>query len=278
MKSRRQFFKTAGAAVAAAAWLESVPDSFASPNPQQFPITLGMASYTFRKFTLDDCLKMTVRLGLKRIAFKSFHLPLDATKDQILDTVRKVRDAGLELYGGGVIYMKDEKEVNQAFEYCRIAGMQVMIGVPNYELLDMVEEKVKAYDILVAIHNHGPDNNLYPSPESVYSKIQNRDKRMGLCMDIGHTQRLNLDPSAQFEKYHDRIYDIHIKDVSSSSAAGTTVEIGRGVIDIPKFMRTLAKYHYMGTASLEYEKDEDDPLPGSAESIGYLRGVMADWQ
>ena len=25
---------------------------------------------------------------------------------------------------------------------------------------------------------------------------------------------------------------------------------------------------------LEYEKDGDDPLPGLAESVGYVRGVM----
>lgn len=277
MKSRRQFFKTAGTAVAAAAWLKSVPTTFASPQREQFPLTLGMASYTFRKFNLDECLKMTTRLGLGRIAFKSFHLPLEATMDEIKETVRKVRDAGLELYGGGVIYMKDEKEVNQAFEYCRAAEMQIMIGVPNHELLDMVEEKAKAHDIIVAIHNHGPNDKLYPSPESIYSKIQNRDRRLGICLDIGHSQRINLDPSEQFEKYRDRVYDIHIKDVSASSPEGTTVEIGRGVIDIAKFMRTLANNHYKGTVSLEYEKDEDDPLPGSAESIGYLRGVMAAW-
>jgi sugar phosphate isomerase/epimerase len=71
------------------------------------------------------------------------------------------------------------------------------------------------------------------------------------------------------------VHDIHIKDVSASTAKGTTVEIGRGVIDIPKFMRTVIQKGYAGTLALEYEKDESDPLPGSAESIGYIRGLLA---
>ena len=29
---------------------------------------------------------------------------------------------------------------------------------------------------------------------------------------------------------------------------------------------------------VEYEKDEEDPEPGSAESVGYIRGVLATLQ
>ena len=218
---------------------------------------------------------MTQRLGLKRIAFKSFHLPLEASKEEIRDVVAKVNDAGLELYGGGVIYMKNEEQVHQAFDYAKAADMNIIIGVPNHELLELVDKKVKEYDIIVAIHNHGPGDEMYPSPESIYEKVKNLDSRIGMCMDIGHTKRINLDPSEEFIKYRDRVYDIHVKDVSAAKAEGQTVEIGRGVIDIPYFLSTLEKYNYTGTVSLEYEKDADDPLAGAAESIGYLRGVMA---
>ncbi len=271
-ENRRSFFKTVGVAVASASLLTSARGSARAAST---PLTLGMASYTFRKFDLEQCLQMTQRLGLKRIAFKSFHLPLEASKEEIRDVVAKVNDADLELYGGGVIYMKNEEQVHQAFDYAKAAGMNIIIGVPNHELLELVEQKVKEYDIIVAIHNHGPGDEMYPSPESIYEKVKNLDSRIGMCMDIGHTKRINLDPSEEFIKYRDRVYDIHVKDVSAAKAEGQTVEIGRGVIDIPYFLSTLEKYNYTGTVSLEYEKDADDPLPGAAESIGYLRGVMA---
>jgi sugar phosphate isomerase/epimerase len=51
--------------------------------------------------------------------------------------------------------------------------------------------------------------------------------------------------------------------------------MGRGIIDIPKVIETLRKIKYSGMCSLEFEKDMSDPLPGIAESIGYLKGVMA---
>ena len=55
---------------------------------------------------------------------------------------------------------------------------------------------------------------------------------------------------------------------------GKTVEIGRGVIDIPKFLKMLMKKGYQGVVGFEYEKDAEDPLPGLSESVGYVKGCL----
>ena len=247
----------------------------AAASPAKPKLKLGLASYTLRKFDLDQTLAMTKRVGLKYIAFKSFHLPLDSSPDHIRAVVAKVKGAGLELYGGGVIYMRNEEQVRQAFEYAKAAGMTTIIGVPAHNLLPLVDRLVKDYDIKVAIHNHGPGDKVYPIPASAYALIKNLDPRIGLCNDIGHTCRSGIDPSVSVEKYADRLHDVHVKDVSAAVREGHTVEVGRGVIDIPKFLRTLVKIDYQGIVSFEYEKDENDPLPGLAESVGYVRGVLA---
>ncbi len=239
------------------------------------PYELGMASYTFREFPLDKTLEMTRRLGLKRICLKDFHLKMDATNEQIADTVAKVKAADLEFYAAGVIYMKKEAEVDRAFEYAKTAGLRMFVGVPTHELLDYTNKKVQQYDIHVAVHNHGPDNPLDPTPQDAYEHISRLDRRIGLCMDAGHTQRSGVDPADAAQKFADRLFDIHIKDTTAASKDGTTIEIGRGIIDIPKLLRTLQKINFTGTLALEYEKDAKDPLPGAAESIGYLRGVLA---
>ncbi len=236
---------------------------------------LGLASYTLRKFKLDETLAMTRRVGLKYICFKSFHLPLDSTQAEIRAVVAKVRKAGLRLYGGGVISMKSEVEVHRAFDYAKAAGMKVIVGVPKHELLTLVNKKVQQYDIKVAIHNHGPGDKNYPTPAVAYEKVKGLDKRIGLCNDIGHTRRAGVDPSVSAEKFADRLLDVHIKDVSAATAKGRGVEVGRGVIDIPKFLRTLLKISYSGVVAFEYEKDADDPLAGLAESVGYVKGVLA---
>jgi sugar phosphate isomerase/epimerase len=282
-QTRRDVLRLAGAGVIAAGLKPAMgaeqigastyPSVSAKKGKEKF--NLGLASYTFRKFPTEQTIAMTKRLGLKYIGFKDFHMPLKSTPEQIQTTVAKVKEAGLTLYACGVIYMKTEADIQQAFDYAKAAGTKMIIGVPNYELLGLVEKKVKEYDIKVAIHNHGADFPLYPSPASAYERVKDLDKRMGLCIDIGHTQRAGIDPSEAVEKFADRLLDIHIKDESSATTEGTTVEMGRGVIDLVKLMRTLEKIDYSGIAAFEFEKDENDPLAGVAESVGYTRGILA---
>lgn len=277
--SRRGFLHVASAAAAVS--LAGIPGlgtgiaHAAGATGTKPKFRLGMASYTLRKFDLDQTLKMTKRVGLDYIAFKSFHLALDSRPERIKDVVAKVEDAGLTLYGGGVIYMNSEAEVRQAFDYAKIAGMKVIIGVPKPDLLPLVNNLVKEYDIVVAIHNHGPGDKVYPLPETAYDKVKDLDRRIGLCNDIGHTTRSGVDPSESTRKFADRLLDVHIKDVTAATARGSTCEVGRGVIDIPEFIRTLIDIDYAGIVSFEYEKDENDPMPGLAESVGYVRGVIA---
>jgi len=259
-----------GTAIVGAGRSVSGPDGNAA-----IPFRLGLASYTFRAFSLDETIAMTRRLGLKAISLKSFHLPLETPLDAVRSAAAKVRDAGLDLYGCGVVYMKNEAEIRQAFDYAKAASIGLIIGVPDIELLPLAEKAVQAYDIRLALHNHGPTDKIYPTPESAYFKIQDLDPRIGLCLDTGHATRSGLDAAAEAEKYINRILDVHIKDVTLADVRGDPIEIGRGVMDIPKILRTLVRLGYAGKVSLEYEKDEDDPLPGAAESIGYVKGILA---
>jgi inosose dehydratase len=276
-QTRRSFLKLAGLAAAIGTLPASRSNAAESPatGKEPPPFALGMASYTLRSFPLEQAIDMTKRVGLTKITLKDVHLPYPSTEAQIKTAVEKLKAAGLELSSCGVVYMTSETEVNNAFRYAGWAGIRMMVGCPDAALLPLVEKKVKETDIALAIHNHGPTDQRYPSPESAYRLIEKMDRRIGLCIDVGHTQRFGLDPAGEVERLHDRLLDIHIKDVSSANARGSTVEIGRGVIDIPKLLKTCLRLKYSGTLHFEHEKDEKNPLPGVAESIGYVRGVLA---
>lgn len=279
-QSRRRFLQLAGAGAAASlidgrSSMSQTRRASARRRRIEPLFQLGLASYTLRQFDLDQTLAMTVKVGLKNICFKSMHLELDSTPAQIKAVVAKVKEAGLNLYGGGVISMKSEDQINQAFDYAKTAGMKVIIAAPSHTMLPLIEKKVKQYDIKVAIHNHGPGDKYFPTPAVALEHIKNLDKRIGMCHDIGHTKRYGSDPIAETELCGDRLHDVHIKDVSAATKAGMGVEIGRGVINIPRFIRTLVGMKYAGMVSVEYEKDAKDPLAGLAESVGYIKGVIA---
>ena len=46
------------------------------------------------------------------------------------------------------------------------------------------------------------------------------------------------------------------------------------MIDHAAILRALLDVKYPYLVSFEYEKDEDDPLPGLSETIGYVKGVL----
>lgn len=277
MKSRRQFLKLAGTGVlaAGATSLYAYPSMPVSVEKAKNTFSLGMAGYTFREFTVEKTIEMIKRIGVTSLSLKDFHMPMNSTREQITAVLEKFKSAGINVYTVGVVYMKTQESVDQAFEYAKMAGVKMIIGAPDYELLPYVEKKIKTYDFKMAIHNHGPDNPLYPNATDIWDHVKDLDPRIGICIDIGHTTRDGQDPSVDIMKYKSRIYDIHIKDVDKATKEGKTVEMGRGIIDIPKVVATLRKIKYSGKCSLEFEKDMKDPLAGIAESIGYFKGVMA---
>jgi inosose dehydratase len=282
MPTRRRFLQWAGAGAAASlAARRLAADAPAAAEKKVLKMTpqrtfeLGLASYSLHRFPLDKVLAMTNRVGLKHICLNPIHLLVESTPEQIAQAVAKVKAAGLDLYASGVVYMRTPAAVRQAFAFAKAAGMRVLVVAPLPELLPLVNEEVQRYDIRAAIHNHGPGDKVYPTPNLIYEKIKNLDPRIGLCIDIGHTARNGVDPTRAAEQFADRLLDVHVKDISEATAKGHGVEIGRGVLDIPRFLRTLKKLGYAGMVSFEYEKDPDDPLPGLAESVGYVRGVLA---
>jgi sugar phosphate isomerase/epimerase len=279
MINRRKFIQagTTGMAVSLAMpFLSKASASHQKEIKKNELLKTGMAGYTFLNFNLADSIKIMNRLNVKYFSIKDFHLALNSTPQQIQQTVKQINDAGINLYAVGVIYMKTKEEVDRAFSYAKNAGVDLIVGVPGYDLLDYTEQKVKEYNIKMAIHNHGPQDKLYPGPKDVYDHISKRDKRMGLCIDIGHTQRTGVAPAEAVKQFSDRLFDLHIKDVTAAQNDGKAIEIGRGVIDFDALLKALYNINYTGVCSIEFEKDMKDPVPGIAESLGYFNGAMKE--
>jgi inosose dehydratase len=273
MKSRRNFLRASALTLAAplALPLTSTASAF-SPSASKL-LNLGLAGYTFAQFKYDQAVTMMQRVNVKNLSLKEMHLPLNSSPEVISEFVTKSKAAGINIYAVGVVYMKDKAEVDRAFDYARNVGVNLIVGVPEYDLLKYTEDKVKSTGIRMAIHNHGPEDKRYPSPKDVYDRIKDMDSKMGLCIDIGHSLRAGTDPAKAIQQYKSRLFDLHIKDIASTAKDAKGIEFGRGVIDFPEVIKALRKINFTGMCSIEYEKDMKDPMPGLAESIGYFNAV-----
>ena len=270
--SRRHFFQTAAATPALAGFC-MVSSSFAAES-NKVKFKLGLASYSFRNFNQAETIAMTRRAGLDAICFKDMHLKMDSTGEQCAAAAEACKKAGLILYGCGVVYMQSAAEVDNAFRYAQAAGMNTIVAAPKPELLPMIEKKVKETGIYIAIHNHGPGDNVYPTPESIVEQVGSLDKRIGICIDVGHTARIGADVVKSIREYKDRIHDVHFKDVTAATPQGKECICGRGVLDLSGCLSAFLDIGYDRVVSFEYEADGNDPLPGLTESVGYVRGML----
>jgi inosose dehydratase len=277
---RRRFLQASilgSAALAGATMPKTAFGAVAKPERDPFDgLKVGVASYSLRKFKLDQAIAMTRDLGVKYITLKDMHLPLKSTSEERREAAQKVRDAGLTLMSGGVIYLKnDVDEIRGFFQYAKDADMPTIVASPEPDALDAVEKLAKEFNIRIAIHNHGPGDKHFPSPLDVWNKVKDRNPLLGLCIDVGHTVRLGEDPADAIRTCASRLYDLHIKDVTAAKAKGTTIAMGRGVIDLVAVAKALLEVKYPYHVALEYEADADNPLPGMTESFAYLRGILA---
>jgi sugar phosphate isomerase/epimerase len=276
-RSRRQFFTTASAA---AAWttLGRLPgaETAALAATASPALKLGVASYSMREFTLDQALEMAKTLGVTRMTCKDVHVPRTDPPEATRAPRARIAAAGITIMGGGTITIpNDAVKIEKEFVYAKNAGFPLIYVDPEPAALDTIERLAKSYDIKVAIHNHGPEDKRWPRPQDAYAAIKSRDKRLGLCIDVGHTTRTGTDAVQACRECRDRLYDMHVKDLASKNEKESQVAVGRGVIDYPALFRTLIEIGYQGQVGLEYEINAKNPLPGMIESMAYMRGVLA---
>jgi sugar phosphate isomerase/epimerase len=238
---------------------------------------LGVASYSLRKFNRTQAIAMVKQLNTPYINIKEFHLQLRSTPDEIDVARREFQEAGLIILGGGNIsfLLDDDADIRHKFEYAKLAGMPIIVCAPTARTLPKLERFVKEYDIKIAIHNHGRTDKHFPTPQSALKFVNNMDPRCGLCVDVGHTAETGVDVVDSIRQAGSRLLDVHIKDTSDLADASKQTPVGEGKMPVAAIFRQLTQMNYQGGVMLEYEVDENDPLPGMAKSFAYMRGVLA---
>src|SRR5437764_1293245 len=235
--SRRDLLK-AGALTAAAMPFAEMP-GFAAPQTEGNAdpwrgLKIGVATYTSRDLPIEEAIKSVQRVGLKYISIKNVknHIDLSHTPEERKQRAQMFRAAGLIPLSVGNVGMKnDEADIRRAFEFARDVGVKTMVCAPDKNSIPILDKMVKEFNIKLAIHNHGPEDKQLPSPYDVWQAVEKYDKRIGLCIDVGHTARAGVDPAEAIIKCRERLYDLHMKDIFALGNKNTPIESGRGILN-----------------------------------------------
>jgi sugar phosphate isomerase/epimerase len=269
--TRRQFLKTSAAGASLSAISPAAP--LVSGAVKRPVFGLGIATYSLRALSRARAIEVIRSIGARYAAVKSFHLEYADPVPALEAGAKEFRDAGIQIVGGGVVPMKETDDIRERFEYAHVCGMPLMTIDPDPPMLPTIEAMVREYDIAVAIHNHGPESEFFPSPYEVLEYVDSLDARIGVCMDVGHTTRCGVDIIQAARDTGSRLLDVHLKDLRDLRDGSTQCRVGRGSMPLADLFHQLAEMEYAGYANLEFEIDELGPEPGMAESFAYMRGI-----
>ena len=121
MTTRREFIKKSGNGLLAigassALFSNDLYGNTLGSTEQDDLFKISFAGYTFRNYDLDATLDMMQKMDARFLCIKDFHLPLNATQEEIAAFHAKLVAKNVTGCGVGPIYMRSEAEVDRAFE------------------------------------------------------------------------------------------------------------------------------------------------------------------
>lgn len=261
--SRRQFL-IASAAAAGASWFD-LPRVLGAPRASAgayagFP--MGIQSYTFRKFNLDQTLDKIHKLGLHFAEFYPAHVPVSDDRAQAQPINDKMNRHDITLSALGVFRISNNPQANrrifQFADWTRVRNLSVN---PDLDAMDNLEKLVDEFGIRIGIHNHGPTSR-YSTVEDVQQAVRGRHPLIGACVDTGHYIRSGVDPVHAIRTLGDRVHGVHLKDYASAGENPPETIIGQGKLDVVGVFEALrdAGFPADGSLSLEYEDHPQHPM------------------
>lgn len=283
LSDRRSFLRGAGAVLAGGL---AGAGQGAEKGKERDPFggfIVGVQTYSFRNFNLEQALQRTQKLGLRYVEFYSGHVNPRSTEAQIRAVRNLCRDHNITPIAFGVErFTKDNAANRRLFEFARNLGVRYLSADPDADSFDSLDRLVDEFKIGIAIHPHGPAGKTlhrWYSAEVIMQAVEKRHRLIGTCLDTGHLIRSaqppfnrKLDPAAQVRLMGTRNFGLHLKDHDNKKR--TDVVYGRGALDVLSVLRALRQVKFAGYISIEYEANPDNPSPDMDACLKVLRDAV----
>ncbi len=241
--------------------------------------TLGIQSYTYRKFTIEQTFKHIQDLGLHFIEIsRTGHFSKGMTPEQVAAVLKLGKEYEVTPLAFGVQHFGKDHDANrQIFDLGKALGVRMFSADPDPDSFDSLDKLCDEYKIAIGIHPHGPQGTTlhrWYSADAILEAVKNHNTIIGSCLDTGHLIRAaqlgkKLDPVEEIRKMGPRNFGIHLKDHDNEK--DTDVIFGQGVLDVPGVLQALRDVHFKGMISIEYEASADEPTADAQACIDVFK-------
>jgi len=282
---RREFIKQS---MMAASMLAFSPLACQRSSKSEGPyggFRVGVQSFSFRWFTIEQAIEMTAGLGLKYIeiwpghatrlgegksdkSIQSFHL----NPQRWEKTKAALQKYGIRCPAYGVAGLRNDESFNRAiFDFAKKEGIETIVAKPSLDSYDLLDKLVNEYKINIAVHNHGVTDKLYAKYAAVSNAVNGHNSRIGAVVDVGHYAIVDQDPVKAIRTLGNRVFGVHLRDMDENKK---WTDVGKGILDIPGIFATLKDVGFNGLLSIEYPPNPENPVPGIKASLEYMQKLL----
>jgi sugar phosphate isomerase/epimerase len=212
-------------------------------------------------------------------AIKALHdWRIAATEATFAPVKKKIQDAGIELkllcYNMNVKTTPDD-EIEYAFLMAKALGVSAISTSTQVSMAKRLAPFAEKHKMRVGFHGHANTTNPdeVATPES-FEAVMGASKYLGANLDVGHYTEAGYDPIPFLEKHHDRITNLHLKDMKKASNGGGYTPFGQGDAPLKGVLKLVQKNKWDIPVNIEFEY-EGEPLVEVPKCLAYVKEALA---
>jgi sugar phosphate isomerase/epimerase len=245
--------------------------------------TVGIQTYTFRKFDLEQTLKRMKSLGLSYGEFYRGHIPTDTKPEKLKEIKKLLGEYGVTPIAFGVEgFSKKHDDNKKKFEFAAALGVKHLSADPDPDSFDSLDKLCEEYKISIAIHPHGPSGKTmhrWKSADFILKAVKDHHKLIGTCLDTGHIIRsaqldVNLDPAEEVKVMGARNFGMHLKDHDNKRKTDVVFGDPTGVLNVTSVLKALQAAKFTGYIAIEYEANENEPTEDVKKCLDYMKAAI----
>ena len=212
-------------------------------------------------------------------AMKALHDWRMAATDASFAPVRKkIQDAGIDLkvlcYNMNVKTTQDD-EIEYAFRMAKALGVDAISTSTQVSMATRLAPFAEKHRTRVGFHGHANTTNPdeVATPES-FEAVMAASKYLGANLDVGHYTEAGYDPIPFLQKHHDRITNLHLKDMKKATNGGGYTPFGQGDAPLKDVLKLVQKNKWDIPVNIEFEY-QGDPKVEVPKCLQYVKDALA---
>ena len=212
-------------------------------------------------------------------AVKAFNDWRKAATEATFKPVRKkIDDAGIDLkvlcYNMNVKTTQDD-EIEYAFLMAKALGVDAISTSTQVSMAKRLAPFAEKHKMRVGFHGHANTTNPdeVATPES-FEAVMAASKYLGANLDVGHYTEAGYDPVPFLQKHHDRITNLHLKDMKKASNGGGYTPFGQGDAPLKDVLKLVQKNKWDIPVNIEFEY-QGDPKVEVPKCLAYVKEALA---